>query len=66
MAAVHRWCATGKGGAGLAQEVGNGVFSVACFRTTHYQDVPVAHLKTRLLHDAGCLCPRLYDLAGRV
>lgn len=51
MAAVHRWCATGKGGAGLAQEIGNGVFSVACFRTTHYQDVPVAQLKTL---SSGC------------
>ena len=51
VSAVHRYCAAGKGGAGLVQEVGNGVFAVACFQTSHYQDVPVVNLKTL---SSGC------------
>jgi hypothetical protein len=40
MAAVHRWCAAdGRGGAGLAQEISNGVFGVACFKPTKYSKV---------------------------
>jgi hypothetical protein len=42
MAAVHRWCAdSGLGGAGLVQEVGNGVFGVACFQPSSYGDVKI-------------------------
>lgn len=40
MAAVHRWCEqTGRGGAGIVQEVGNNVFGVACFNPRSYQGV---------------------------
>jgi uncharacterized protein YkwD len=42
MAAVHRWCShAGVGGAGLAQEVGNGVFGVACFWPGWYGDAAI-------------------------
>jgi hypothetical protein len=46
MSAVHRWCsAGGKGGAGLVQELGKGIFGVACFQPTSYQDVPLTKLQ---------------------
>ena len=50
MSAVHRWCG-GRGGAGLVQELGAGVFGVACFQTTSYQDVSTNDLRS--LH-SGC------------
>lgn len=50
MSAVHRWCA-GRGGAGLVQEIGAGVFGVACFQTASYQDVSINDLRS--LH-SGC------------
>jgi hypothetical protein len=54
MAAVHRWCVENrKGGAGLAQEVGNGVFGVACFQPSGYQDVAVQNLKALIAECDG-------------
>ena len=49
MAAAHRWCIENrKGGAGLVQEVGNGVFGVACFQPSSYQDVAIENLKAQI------------------
>ncbi|QHG21038.1 hypothetical protein [Nostoc sp. ATCC 53789] len=45
VAAMHRYCySSGRGGAGLAQEVGAGVFGVACFNPRSYQDVSLSDL----------------------
>ncbi|MGZ8931265.1 MAG: hypothetical protein ACXW0O_09770, partial [Methylosarcina sp.] len=39
-AAIHRWCVNNKkGNAGLSQEVGAGVFGVACIQANWYGDV---------------------------
>lgn len=47
VAAVHRWCSqTGKGEGGIVQEVGNGVFGVACFAPQSYQDVALTTLQS--------------------
>lgn len=47
VAAMHRWCIhNGKGGAGIAQEVGNGVFGVACFAPEWFGDVSVEQLRS--------------------
>lgn len=52
MSAIHRWCeAQGRGGAGLAQEVGPASFAVACFRPSSYQDVSINDLRAR---HSGC------------
>jgi len=68
MSAAHRWCSdTGRGGSGVAQEVGTRLFcaggpkgggcaqvaefAVACFNPTSYQIVPIGDLAA--LH-AGC------------
>jgi hypothetical protein len=53
MAAVHRWCAE-RGGAGLVQEIGNGVFGIACVQVTSFQDIAINDL--RVLH-SGCVAP---------
>ena len=54
-AAIHRYCsAAGRGGAGISQEAGQGVFGVACFQPSFYGDVPLATLLT--LHP-GCNTP---------
>lgn len=42
VAAVHRWCIRhGHGDAGISQEVGDGVFGVACFNVSWYGNVRV-------------------------
>mmetsp|Transcript_6502 Transcript_6502/g.18148 ORF Transcript_6502/g.18148 Transcript_6502/m.18148 type:complete len:335 (-) Transcript_6502:2417-3421(-) len=42
VAAINTWCnANGKGGMGLAQELGNGVIGVGCFNSEWYGDVAV-------------------------
>ena len=52
MAAVHRWCnQNGRGSAGIVQEVGNGVFGVACFNPQSYQDVSLNTLENK---HGGC------------
>lgn len=52
MAAVRRWClASGKGAAGIVQEVGNGVFGVACFTPGASQEVPLTALTAQ---HSGC------------
>ena len=52
MSAVHRWCAAdGRGGAGLAQEVGPSSFGVACFQPSSYQDVSINDLRAQI---GGC------------
>ncbi|MBA3965064.1 MAG: hypothetical protein H0X47_04710 [Nitrospirales bacterium] len=54
VAAVHRWCADTKNGYGIVQEVGNGVFGVACFASQSYQDVSISELAN---HHGGCNDP---------
>ncbi|MEO1347996.1 MAG: hypothetical protein AAFW84_04235 [Cyanobacteria bacterium J06635_15] len=52
VAAIHRYCfSSGHGGAGVAQEVGAGVFGVACFNPRSYQDVSLSALSSQ--HE-GC------------
>src|ERR1700737_113731 len=43
VATIHRFC-TGRGGAGISQEVGGAVFGVACFAPSWYGDVPLSQL----------------------
>ncbi|NEO00909.1 MAG: hypothetical protein F6K50_37455 [Moorea sp. SIO3I7] len=52
VAAIHRYCdKNSRGGAGLSQEVGAGVFGVACFNPTWYGDVSVNTLRS---YHQGC------------
>jgi hypothetical protein len=45
VSAAHRWCHnTGRAGAGIIQEVGNGTFYVACFNPNSYEDVSLSNL----------------------
>jgi len=51
MAAVHRACNARGFDAGMSQEVGNGVFGVACVQSGWYGDISLAELSAR---HAGC------------
>jgi hypothetical protein len=51
MAAVHRACNARGFGAGMSQEVGNGVFGVACVQPGWYGDISLAELRAR---HGGC------------
>jgi hypothetical protein len=52
MAAIHRYCHKNRGaGAGISQEVGSGVFGVACFQPKHYGDVSLSTLQD---YHKGC------------
>lgn len=41
VAAIHRACNVRGAGGGVAQEIGNGVFGVACFDTKWFGDIPI-------------------------
>jgi Domain of unknown function (DUF4157) len=47
VAAIHRACAALGAGGGMSQEVGNGVFGVACFDTKWYGDVSIGDLRSK-------------------
>lgn len=51
MSAIHRFCSSQGFSAGISQEVGAGIFGVACFRAGSYRDVSLSLLSS--LH-GGC------------
>ena len=52
MAAIHRVCSqAGRGGAGLSQEIGAGVFGVSCFNPSWFGDVSLETLRS---YHGGC------------
>jgi hypothetical protein len=47
VAAIHRACETRGASGGMSQEVGNGVFGVACFDTKWFGDVSIDDLRSK-------------------
>ncbi|OKH31232.1 hypothetical protein FACHB389_22045 [Nostoc calcicola FACHB-389] len=51
VSAIHRACNLRSAGAGIAQELGNGVFGVACFDPKWYGEISLSELSG---HHSGC------------